>query len=351
MPSYGFVESVPALAGGFSDSDYDSTTDLLTLMADWSYIDSKGVWGNQSAPMTLNTGVSNLGRTTTVVDVAGSPNVIQSASSNGTLHYTSGSSGWLALGGATSGIYTPGQLRQLTVQLLPAAATLPSGFHYADVNVDFSLNIAGGGTIYQPRTVRLIYALGDNATDDTDSDGLNNRQEVETLPATNSSWYGCLDARNRDSDDDRLSDGEEINRWQTSPCHKDTDGDGTNDRIETEHACLDPLSPNGNDVDVDGVTNEDEDIPVQGSLIYGTDPCDSDSDDDGVQDGADNCPLTANPNQEDNNGLDDGDAIGDACERAYHLEQWLENALLPRPGEILSGRVRSDPGVVAKVSI
>ena len=39
-----------------------------------------------------------------------------------------------------------------------------------------------------------------------------------------------------------------------------------------------------------------------------------DSDEDGVDDLSDNCPNHANPGQEDNNGVDDGDGIGDACE-------------------------------------
>jgi hypothetical protein len=42
----------------------------------------------------------------------------------------------------------------------------------------------------------------------------------------------------------------------------------------------------------------------------------SDSDDDGVADGEDNCPLVSNPDQTDT----DGDSIGDACENLLYLD-------------------------------
>lgn len=62
------------------------------------------------------------------------------------------------------------------------------------------------------------------------------------------------------------------------------------------------LAPDG-DADADGLTTTDE-------LARGLDPVDPDSDDDGVLDGADNCPAVSNPGQKDR----DGDGRGNACD-------------------------------------
>jgi hypothetical protein len=59
----------------------------------------------------------------------------------------------------------------------------------------------------------------------------------------------------------------------------------------------------GLDLDNDGLTANEE-------TFFGTDPLNADSDADGVQDGPDNCPATANPAQADY----DGDGVGDACD-------------------------------------
>jgi len=57
------------------------------------------------------------------------------------------------------------------------------------------------------------------------------------------------------------------------------------------------------DIDNDGLTSNEE-------TYFGTDPLNPDSDADGVMDGPDNCPATANPGQADY----DGDDIGDICD-------------------------------------
>jgi hypothetical protein len=57
------------------------------------------------------------------------------------------------------------------------------------------------------------------------------------------------------------------------------------------------------DSDADGATNAEE-------IGEGTDPFDPDSDDDGIPDGADNCPLADAPNQNDG----DADGVGDFCD-------------------------------------
>ena len=50
--------------------------------------------------------------------------------------------------------------------------------------------------------------------------------------------------------------------------------------------------------------------------------CDTDDDGDGVADGADNCPLAANPKQSDG----DDDGLGDACDTS------AESLAAPGPG-------------------
>jgi hypothetical protein len=81
-----------------------------------------------------------------------------------------------------------------------------------------------------------------------------------------------------DSDNDGLTDGEEVHGMTpTDPNDADSDDDGLNDAQERDK---------------------------------GTNPNSADTDSDTVGDSTDNCPIDANPGQENTY----GDARGDACE-------------------------------------
>ncbi|MEM7246798.1 MAG: hypothetical protein AAF533_15710 [Acidobacteriota bacterium] len=114
--------------------------------------------------------------------------------------------------------------------------------------------------------------LDDVVGADRDGDLLTDEEEV--LLGTNP-----LDA---DSDDDGLSDGEEVGREGTDPLNADTDGDGLQDGTELSRSM--------------GVPDPDGDGPLEGTDpdifrpdaedMTGTDPLDPDTDDGGVLDGA-----------------------------------------------------------------
>ena len=118
--------------------------------------------------------------------------------------------------------------------------------------------------------------LGSSAPPDGDSDGV--PDATDNCPVT---------ANADQADED--SDG------QGNACDVDDDNDGQSD--DDELACgSDPLnaSSTATDTDIDNLP----------------DCVDPDDDGDGVRDTEDNCPATPNPNQDDA----DGDQIGDACD-------------------------------------
>ena len=100
---------------------------------------------------------------------------------------------------------------------------------------------------------------------DSDDDGLTDGEEIAL----------GTDPFDPDTDDDGLTDGDEVNVYGTDPLDPDTDDDGLIDGDEIALG-TDPFDP---DTDDDGLSDGDE------VHVYGTDPLDPDTDDDGLNDG------------------------------------------------------------------
>ncbi|MEM6639663.1 MAG: S8 family serine peptidase, partial [Pseudomonadota bacterium] len=109
---------------------------------------------------------------------------------------------------------------------------------------------------------------------DADNDGLSNREEYEQ----------GTDPRDVDTDGDGLSDGDEVNVFQTDPGNVDTDGDNLSDGAEVNQ--------------------------------FGTDPTVLDSDGDGLADGFEVSTTQTNPAESDS----DGDGLGDGWEIEFSLD-------------------------------
>ena len=122
---------------------------------------------------------------------------------------------------------------------------------------------------------------------DSDDDGLTDGEEVAL----------GTDPFDPDTDDDGLTDGQEVEVYGTDPLDPDTDDDGLNDGDEIA-AGTDPFDP---DTDDDGLSDGDE------VNVYGTDPLDPDTDDDGLMDGLE-VDLGLNPldPDTDDDGIPDG---------------------------------------------
>ena len=105
-----------------------------------------------------------------------------------------------------------------------------------------------------------------DASLDFDGDGLNNADE----------YVSQSDPNDSDSDNDGLSDGDEVNLYGSNPIDADTDKDGLSDLEEALTTGTDPLSA---DSDQDGISDFDE---LNSTL---TDPLMADTDGDGLLDG------------------------------------------------------------------
>ena len=122
------------------------------------------------------------------------------------------------------------------------------------------------------------YLETDRFSDDTDGDGLTDYYEIfktYTEPTITDSDGNGTDDGNEDFDDDGLTNIDEYNQG-TKPWVSDTDNDDLSDGDEVNLYDTDPLSP-----DTDGDELEDGD-----ELVLGTDPLIPDTDGDGILDSA-----------------------------------------------------------------
>ena len=146
-------------------------------------------------------------------------------------------------------------------------------------------------------TKELEYGTDPNDPD-TDNDGLSDGEEVLT--------YGTSPV-DHDTDSDGLSDGDEVRKYGTSPTDADTDNDGLKDGEEVSSYGTDPATP---DTDGDGLSDKEE------VINYNTDPLSRDSDSDGLSDYEEVMRYGTNPLRPDS----DGDGLRDGEEVAVGSE-------------------------------
>jgi outer membrane protein OmpA-like peptidoglycan-associated protein len=128
---------------------------------------------------------------------------------------------------------------------------------------------------------------------DTDDDGLGDFAELR---------QHATDPRNADTDGDGLTDGDEVLRHLTEPTKPDTDGDGLTDGDEIKVHATNPLAA---DTDGDGL-NDGPEINT-----YKTNAKVADTDGDGLKDGDEVNKVKTDPNDPDtdNDKLTDGEEV------------------------------------------
>jgi hypothetical protein len=134
-----------------------------------------------------------------------------------------------------------------------------------------------------------------NPAGDDDNDGLSNGDEIQVYN-TNPS--------NGDSDGDGLSDGDEVHLYGSNPVSSDSDGDDLPDKWEVDNG-LDPVSDDSHsDADGDGLTNLEE-------FNLQTNPREADTDGDGLTDHEEVNQYQTNPSLPDTDfdQVSDGDEV------------------------------------------
>ncbi|MFW9923512.1 MAG: hypothetical protein ACFFDW_09545, partial [Candidatus Thorarchaeota archaeon] len=161
---------------------------------------------------------------------------------------------------------------------------------------DPSITIDGNGQYYIIYTEKYLQATEVyivNGFVDSDDDGLSDLDEIN-IYNTNPLLA--------DSDGDTISDGDEVLIFSTNPLDDDSDNDLMPDNFEIQYG----FNPNSNtdaslDYDEDGLTNLEE-------YQEGTNPTSSDSDGDSISDGAEVKTYFTDPlnTDSDSDGLSDG---------------------------------------------
>ena len=163
----------------------------------------------------------------------------------------------------------------------------------------------------------------DPVLSDSDYDGLDDGDEIDLQDA-----FGCPDPLDDDSDGDGLLDGDEVYTHNSDPCLVDSDGDGLNDYDEVmEHGTL----PDEVDSDGDTISDYDEVNCEQGSGGSA-----DDRDGDGISDATE---LNVEPDWQDydddghpnwcdtdsdDDGLDDADEYGEDVD-CDEQNDWLDD--------------------------
>jgi len=174
---------------------------------------------------------------------------------------------------------------------LSSNVALVLDFSATNFSNDLDLRVNNSPDGYASAKIGFAWFPGKSDADDDDKDGLTNGQERR---------FGT-NPNNPDTDNDGLSDGDEIRKYKTNPLRADTDGDGLTDGDEVNKYHTDS---NRYDTDGDGLSDGDE------VLKYHTDPLKPDTDGDGLTDGDEVLRYHTDPLKMDT----DGDGLSDSDE-------------------------------------
>lgn len=165
------------------------------------------------------------------------------------------------------------------------------------LGTDMYNNDSDGDTVSDGDEINqyLLDPLVSDIDRDTDEDGISNIEEIDIYHSN---------VENPDTDFDGLSDWDEINIYNTNLLSSDTDEDGLSDDYEVLYDFLDPNNPADahQDYDEDNLDNIDE-------RSWGCDPSNPDTDGDGLLDGDEVNRYFTNPLSSDAGADYDGDGL------------------------------------------